>query len=105
MEEKMVVLERNTQHIYPDKWEELNTIDGEFNQVESRIGFPTKKRFQLLLGADESNTLIVERQWPSMAAMETAYEKAMADPDWQALAAKSITIIRDHRYEVYLVLD
>lgn len=100
----MVILERDVQHIYPDQWAELNAIDGEFNQVESRIGFPAKKRFQLLIGPDEVNTLIVERQWPSMAAMETAYEQAMADPGWQALVAKSNAIIRDHRYEVYLVL-
>ena len=75
----MVILERDVQHIYPDKWDELNAIDGEFNQIESGLGFPAKKRFQLLIGADEVNTLIVERQWPSMAAMEAAYEKAMAD--------------------------
>lgn len=100
----MVIVERDVQHIYPDKWDELNAIDREFNQVESGFGFPAKKRFQLLIGADEVNTLIVERQWPSMAAMETAYEHAMADPAWQALAGKSNAMIRDHRYEVYLVL-
>jgi hypothetical protein len=105
VEEKMVILERDVQHIYPDKWDELNAIDGEFNQIESGLGFPAKKRFQLLIGADEVNTLIVERQWPSMAAMEAAYEKAMADTGWQALAAKSNAIIKDHRYEVYLVLS
>jgi hypothetical protein len=67
--------------------------------------FQRKKRFQLLIGADEVNTLIVERQWPSMAAMEAAYEKVMADTSWQALVAKSNDMIRDHRYEVYLVLS
>ncbi|HMN59504.1 MAG TPA: NIPSNAP family protein [Anaerolinea sp.] len=101
----MVILERDVQHIYPDKWDELNKIDGEFNLVESGFGFPEKKRFQLLIGADEANTLIVEWQWPSMSSMEAAYEKAMADPAWQALVAKSNEMIRDHRYEVYLVLS
>ena len=39
----MVILERDVQHIYPDKWDELNAIDGEFNQIESGLGFPAKK--------------------------------------------------------------
>jgi len=50
MEEKMVILERDVQHIYPDKWGELNEIDGEFNQIESGLGFPAKvHRYQHFL--------------------------------------------------------
>jgi hypothetical protein len=104
MEGKMVILERSIQHIVPNKWPELNMVDREFNQVEGRLGFPAKKRFQLIAGADEYNTLVIERQWPSMAAMETTYEKAMADPEYQALGMKSNSIIKDMQVELYGVL-
>jgi hypothetical protein len=51
------------------------------------------------------NTLIVERQWASMAAMEATYEKAFADPEHQALQ-KEITssIIKSAHMELYMPL-
>ena len=100
----MVILERIVHHINPDKWPEIHAMDAEFAQIESRFNFPESKRFQMLIGADVSTTLVVERQWPSMAALEAAYDKAMADPGWQAQAAKSGAIIKDTRYELYAVL-
>jgi hypothetical protein len=100
----MIILERQIQHIYPDKMPALEALDAEFNKVESRFGFPSKKRYLLLAGPDEINTLVVERQWPSMAAMEATWEKVMADPDWQAVYAKSMGTIRDNRWELYRVI-
>jgi hypothetical protein len=104
MEEQMVTLERMIQHVYPDKWPELAALDAEYNQIESRFGFPAKKRYLLIAGPDEVNTLVIEREWPSLAAMEAAFEKVMADPGWQAVNAKGLTIIKDQRWELYSVL-
>lgn len=36
-----------------------------------------------IVGSHDTNTLIVERQWESMAAMEKAYETTKANPDFQ----------------------
>jgi hypothetical protein len=99
----MIVVLRQTQHIYPDKWAELEAIDKKFNVVEARLGFPAKKRYQLLSGSDEVNTLIIETQWPSMAVMESTYEKAMADPEWQVLYNQG-GIIKNTRWELYQLL-
>jgi len=101
---KMVIIERLVQHVYSDKWAELETIDKEFDAVEARHGFPAKKRFQMISGPDNMGTLIIERQWASLAAMEAAYEKFMADPAWQALNLKSSPILKDNRVELYTPL-
>jgi hypothetical protein len=99
----MIVVLRQIQHIYPDKWAELEAIDKKFNVVEGRLGFPAKKRYQLLSGSDEVNTLIIETQWPSMAVMESTYEKAMADPEWQVLYNQG-GIIKNTYWELYQLL-
>ena len=99
----MIVILRQIQVIYPDKWAELEAIDKKFNVVEARLGFPAKKRYQLLSGSDEVNTLIIETQWPSMAVMESTYEKAMADPEWQVLYNQG-GIIKNTYWELYQLL-
>lgn len=99
----MVVVERLIQQIRPDKWEALEALDKKYGAVESRCGFPDKKRYRYFVGGD-TNTLIIERQWESWAAMEAAYEKVFADAEWQALGAEGIGIIESDRHELYAPL-
>ncbi len=100
----MIVVLRQIQQIYADKWGELDAIDKKYNVVEARLGFPAKRRFQLLSGAGEVQTLIVETQWPSMAVLESTYEKALADPEYQALQFGAIPIIKSTHWELYMPL-
>jgi len=97
----MVIVERLIQQIRPGKWAELEALDQKFNVIESRLGFPPKKRYRCYVGGHNTDTLIVERQWPSLAAMEAAYEKAFADPEEQALSAEGMGIIKSTQYELY----
>jgi hypothetical protein len=39
-----------------------------------------------------------------MAAPEAAYERAFADPGWQALEVEAVTIIAGNQYELYAPL-
>jgi hypothetical protein len=102
----MKVLQRQVQEIRFGKWEELEEIDAKFNVVESRLGFPpNKKRYQCYFGGHPAmSTLIVEYEWESLAAMEAAYEKAMADPEWQALATEVGAIVKSNQMELYVPL-
>jgi hypothetical protein len=100
----MVTIERIIQQVRPDKWAELEEIDKKYNAVEGRLGFPPKKRYQCLTGSHDTNTLIVERQWASMAAMEATYEKAFADPEHQALGKEGTSIIKSIHWELYMPL-
>ncbi len=101
----MAILERLIQKIYPGKWAELEEIDKRFNVVESRLGFPPKKRYQSLAGSHDMDTLLVDREWESMAAGEAAYAKLLADPEWQALGAEIGSIVKSNRREFYFVLE
>ncbi len=97
----MVVVERMIQEIYPDKLADLEELDKRYTAVEDGLGFPPKKRFWSMAGALDFNTLVIEREWPSMAAMETAYEKSFASLEIQALYAEGMAIIKSSRMELY----
>jgi hypothetical protein len=98
----MIIIERQVQQIFPNKWVELDVLDKKYDVVEKRLGFPPKKRMQVLSGGLPMNTVIIERQWPSLAAMEATYEKAMQDPEDQALQAESAGIIQSNHWELYM---
>ena len=100
----MITIERMVQQVRPDKWAELEEIDKRYNAVENRLGFPPKKRYQCMMGSHDMNTLIVERQWDSLAAMEATYEKAFTDPEHQALQKEITSIIKSVQMELYMPL-
>lgn len=97
----MIVIERMVQKIYPGKYAELRVLDERYDAIEKGLGFPPKKRYWSISSVHDSNTLILERQWPSMAAMETAYEKSYASPDIQALQAEGHGIVKSSRIELF----
>ena len=97
----MIVIERMVQKIYPGKYAELQALDLRYDAIEKGLGFPPKKLFWSISSVHNSNTLILERQWTSMAAMEAAYEKSFANPDIQALQAEGYGIIESSRIELY----
>jgi hypothetical protein len=97
----MVVVERMIQVIAPGKFEALNEIDKRYDVVEKKLGFPPKKRFWTLSGAFDGNTIIIERQWESMAKMEEVYDQAFANAEHQALNAEVSSIVSSSRVELY----
>ena len=98
-------LERMIQQIRPDKWDALEELDKKYNAVEKRMGFPAKRRYQMIFGRNPAfTTLVIEREWESMAAMETVMMKALADPEYQALGVEGHDIIQNFKWEMYLVL-
>jgi len=101
----MVVIERLIQKIHPGKFAELAEIDEKYNVLEADFGFPPKKRLQCVAGGHAFNTLIVERQWESLAKMEAVYEKALANQDYQKLNQESIAVIESTQMELYTPLS
>ena len=101
----MAIIERGIQKIACGKWADSEEIGKRFDAVEMRAGFPPKKRYRALIGGHVWDTLIVERGWESMAAMEGAYEKVMADPQWQALMAEGSSIVESIQIELYMPLE
>lgn len=97
----MIIVERLVQLVRPGKWAELEAIDKKFDAIESRFGFPPKKRYQCMAGSHDLNVLIVERQWESLAASEAAYEKAMAEAEYQQLLNEIGSIVKGTQRELY----
>jgi hypothetical protein len=97
----MKVVERMIQAIYPGKNAELDDIDKRYDAIESTLGFPPKKRLWCISAPYDLNTLIIEREWESMAAMEATYEKSFANKDIQALGQEGQSIIKSTRIELY----
>lgn len=96
-----MLLERLIQQVVPGKWEKLAVIDKKYDQLESRFGFPPKKRWQALFGANDNNSLIIEREWESLTKLEAAYMALMADPAYQKLGGELQGIITSNRQEIY----
>ena len=97
----MIVIERMIQQVYPGEMPALNDIDKRYDVVEKRLGFPAKKRYWSMSGAFDSNTIVIEREWESMATLEEVYEAAFADPEHQALNNEVNEIIKSSRVELY----
>jgi hypothetical protein len=97
----MKVVERLIQEIYPGQSEALEDIDKRYNAIEASLGFPPKKRLWCISGPHHANTIIIEREWESMAAMEAAVEKTFGHPELQAPSEDANTIVKNSRWELY----
>ena len=96
--------ERSIQQIRPGKWPELEALNEKYNAIEGRLGFPPRRRFRCYFGGHHTNTLVIEREWDSLAVMEATYMRAFMDPEWQALDAERERIAEGEQVELYLAL-
>jgi len=100
----MVIIERQIQRVRAGKWTELEELDKKFTAVESQLGFPAKRRCRSLVGGLTTDALIIERQWESFAALEAAYEKALTNPEHQALSQALDPVLESQQIEFYVPL-
>ena len=98
----MVIIERQIQKVRSGKWTELDELDKKFTAIESQLGFPAKKRCRSLVGGLTTDALIIERQWESFAVLEATYEKALTDPEHQALSGEAELILGSQQIEFYV---
>ncbi|MFX0058088.1 MAG: hypothetical protein ACFE8J_07285 [Candidatus Heimdallarchaeota archaeon] len=96
------IILRLIQKIYPGKWNDLDEIDKKFDEIELNLGYPPKKRYRSLMGAYDNDTLIVEREWDSMAKMEKLMTKSFLDEDYQKLNKKLESIVKWQKVELYI---
>jgi len=101
----MTIVERLIQKVRPGKWEELEELDKECTAIESRYGYPPKTRYTYISGGHDWNTLIVERQWDSIATAEAAFWKLSADPEAKTLGEKALEIIESTQLEFLQKLE
>ena len=100
----MVIIERQIQMVRSGKWAELEELDKKFTAVENDLGFPVKRRCRSLIGGLTTDALIIERQWESFAVLEATYEKALTNPEHQALSEEAGLIVGSQQIEFYVPL-
>lgn len=98
----VIVIYRAIQRVANGKLDDLEDIDKKFDEIETQLGYPPKKRYRCLSGSLDINTIIIERKWESFAKMEKIMTKGFLDPDLQKLSKKLDSIIEWQKIELYV---
>ena len=97
----MKILVQEIHQIRPGKWTEFKEHQKKAEAIERRTDFPSCKYYRCFMGGHNMNTCIFHYEFESFAAMEAAYEKVMADPEFQALLKEGPSIHESLQVEVY----
>jgi hypothetical protein len=97
-----MIIERQVQKVLPGKWPAYESVDKKMDALIGRLGFPAKRLYRCIMGGhDFINTLIMERQWESLAAMDAAYEKLSVNAEYKALEPELFNLIESAQMELY----
>jgi hypothetical protein len=96
----VIIIQRLVQRVFNGKWDELEKIDKKYAEIEDKYGFPPKKRYRYLSGSYDTSTIVVEREWESLAKLEKLITKAYLDPEYQKLGDELDTIIESGSQEL-----
>jgi len=97
----MIVI-RNVFSIHPEKMKEAKAAVPQIQAINVRLGMPAGRALTDLTGP--AYTLVLEMEWPSLAAFEQGLVKVMADPEWQAAYGRLRPLIASGHREVYSVV-
>ena len=106
----MKVVQRGIMNILPGKMAEAMELLEKHMAIMSRLAeiprekFPMRTYRPYLGGGDSLHTVIFEVEWDSLAAMDAFFNKAMADPEMQALMPKWEAVEESHRVEVLMLI-
>ena len=99
----MKIMERLIQKVDRTSWAKKIAIEKRYEVVEARLGFPPSRHYRAFIGATDTNTRVIERDWSSQAAYLSTMEKALADTEWQALGAEQVGIVLGNQVELYMI--
>lgn len=98
----MKVVERMVQVVQLNQWSTYKEMEKRFTEIEERIGgFPAKRYHHPF--HDQLDHIVWVREWDSLAAMEEAYEKEAADPEFQEVVGSFGVLVNQSR-EMYRVV-
>jgi hypothetical protein len=96
-----MILERCTQTVV-GKHEDMLAAEKTFDELEAKMGnVPPKRRYWAGYGSLPFGTMVWEREWESMAALEAYQAKTMADPEWVVMWKDIHKIFADIPMELY----
>ena len=100
----MKVINRTILKVLPGKMAEAMELEKKEIAIWSHLveTLPTITRYRPLTGGDDSlRTVIAYQEWDSLAAWESAAEKAMANSEMRTLGAQWANVLEDYRVEFY----
>jgi len=99
----MKVMQRTSMKMVPGKMTEAMGLIQEQQGVMTRWGMPPVRYYRPFAGGgDAVNTIFLQFEWDSIAAMEAFYEKSMADPEMLAVLMKWDGVLESHTHEIYM---
>ena len=99
----MKIMERLIQKVDRSQWAKKIAIEKRYEPVEARLGFPPSRRYRAYIGSQDTNTRVIVRDWSSLQAFLVTIEKAMADPEHQALGAEQVGLVLSNQVELYII--
>lgn len=96
-----MVLMVGYQKVKSGKRAELDELNKRWRAFDERLGMPPEKQYSCFTGSHEMNTLLLIREWESLAAMEAGFEKMQADPELAELSAAGGKCIESTQWELY----
>ncbi len=99
----MRIMERLIQKVDRSSWAKKLAMEKRYEVIEARLGYPPSRRYRAYIGSMDTNTRVIERDWSSLGAYLTTLEKALADPEWQALGSEQVGIVLSNQAELYFI--
>ncbi len=99
----MKLLERLIQKVDRTSWSKKLALEKRYEIIEARLGYPPSRRYRAWIGAEDTNTRVIERDWSSLEAYLVTVDKSLQDPEWQALGAEQAGIVLSNRTEIYRI--
>ena len=103
----MKVMQRGIMKILPGKTAEAMALNEKYMAIVKRLGIPTttmRMYRPFTGGGDAMHTVIFEIEWDSLTELAAFFEKAMADPEVQAMMPKWEAVEESHQVELYAVM-
>ena len=97
----MAIVERHIQTLHTSDIDVYKTWEKGFEAAEIKAGgFPRKRHFRVFSGRDAQGTVIWEREWESVSAMDAAYAKTWEMPEVQELFKRVRSVIEHELMEI-----
>jgi hypothetical protein len=89
------------QKVKRGKRAELDELNKRWRAFDERLGIPPEQQYACMFGSREAGTLLLIREWESMAAMQEGFQRMQADSELAELMGEAGDIIESTQWELY----
>ncbi len=97
-----MTLIRDVFRIHPDKMKNAKALIPEIQSLNKRLGVPVGRAMTDVTGP--YYTLVLEREFASLAAWEESLAKIFADPEWQKAYSRFRPLIESGHHATFSIV-